>query len=181
MQVTDGDAGGGHSIRTATASDAAAVAELAERTFRETFAPDNSAADMNAYCKTAFGVEVQRAEIALPGSHFLLVEEGGAMVAYAHLRDDKKPPPSVTGAAPILLSRFYVDAPRHGTGLAQTLMGAVFVAARRRGARTLYLTVWDRNPRARKFYQKLGFVEVGTEPFVLGTDHQIDIIVAREL
>jgi len=53
--------------------------------------------------------------------------------------------------------------------------------ARAAGARTLWLGVWERNPRAIAFYKKVGFIEVGTHTFVLGADHQRDLVLARPL
>jgi ribosomal protein S18 acetylase RimI-like enzyme len=49
------------------------------------------------------------------------------------------------------------------------------------GARTLWLGVWERNPRAIAFYRKCGFTEVGTQTFVLGTDHQRDLVLERPI
>jgi ribosomal protein S18 acetylase RimI-like enzyme len=77
--------------------------------------------------------------------------------------------------------RFYVDRPWHGRGVAQTLMAAAASMARAAGARTLWLGVWERNERAIAFYRKSGFADVGTKIFVLGTDHQRDLVLARPL
>jgi ribosomal protein S18 acetylase RimI-like enzyme len=60
-------------------------------------------------------------------------------------------------------------------------MTAVLEAAVRRGAATLWLGVWERNPRAQAFYRKYGFVDVGAHTFILGSDHQIDRLMARPL
>ena len=60
-------------------------------------------------------------------------------------------------------------------------MAAVFAAARARGAQTVWLGVWEHNARAIAFYHKHGFEDVGSHEFVLGTDHQIDRLMARPL
>ena len=46
-------------IRPAEPSDAASLATLAERTFREAFAADNSAEDLDQHCDLKFGKEQQ--------------------------------------------------------------------------------------------------------------------------
>jgi ribosomal protein S18 acetylase RimI-like enzyme len=79
------------------------------------------------------------------------------------------------------LWRFYVDRSRHGQGIASQLMAAVEAAAMERGARTLWLGVWERNPRAVAFYRKYGFERVGEHAFVLGADAQTDWVLARPL
>ena len=170
----------GVTIRRAVSEDAAALAELAERTFRDTFEADNDKDDMAAYCATAFALAVQHAQIQDPAMDtMVVVGEGGRLVAYAQLRPGG--PDEVTVAGPIELWRFYVDAPHHGRGLAQRLMAAVLNAARSRAARTLWLGVWERNERARKFYRKFGFTDVGSHTFLLGRDRQTDLVMAMDL
>ena len=39
----------------------------------------------------------------------------------------------------------------------------------------------ERNPRAISFYEKGGFRTVGSHTFLLGTDEQRDIVMARPL
>ena len=77
------------------------------------------------------------------------------------------------------LKRFYIDRAWQGAGLAQALMRATLDAAIVSGARTLWLGVWEHNPRAIAFYRKFGFVEVGMHDFMLGRDRQTDLIMAR--
>ena len=77
--------------------------------------------------------------------------------------------------------RFYVDKPWQGRGLAAQLMRAVEKRALERGARELWLGVWERNERAQAFYRKHGFRQVGTQIFVVGTDPQTDHVMLREL
>jgi ribosomal protein S18 acetylase RimI-like enzyme len=48
-----------------------------------------------------------------------------------------------------------------------------------RGCDTIWLDVWERNLRARAFYQKWGFIEVGTQLFQLGDDLQNDLLMQR--
>ena len=53
--------------------------------------------------------------------------------------------------------------------------------ARAGGGRTLWLTAWERNPRAQAFYAKAGFRDVGTDTFVLGHSPQVDRVLVRAL
>jgi diamine N-acetyltransferase len=65
--------------------------------------------------------------------------------------------------------------------VAQPLMAAVVEEATSQGARTLWLGVWERNERAKAFYRKCGFTDVGSYPFVLGNDPQVDRVMVRAL
>jgi ribosomal protein S18 acetylase RimI-like enzyme len=87
----------------------------------------------------------------------------------------------VTGPSPVELYRFYVDRPWHGRGVAQQLMDGVQLAADELGGKTLWLSVWERNPRALAFYGKCGFADVGSAPFYVGSDRQTDRILAKDV
>ena len=167
-------------IRTATIGDAAALADLARRTFYDTFADTNDPADMALYLARAYGVDQQTRELNDRDITTLLVEVEGQAIAYAQLRGDHVPE-CVTGANPVELWRFYVDRGWHGRGVAQTLMTRVREVARDRGAKTLWLGVWERNDRARAFYAKSGFTDAGEHIFLFGTDPQTDRVMVTSL
>jgi ribosomal protein S18 acetylase RimI-like enzyme len=79
------------------------------------------------------------------------------------------------------LYRFYVDRSAHGSGVAQQLMAAARAAAREFGGRHLWLSVWERNPRALSFYKKEDFVDVGSTDFYVGSDRQTDRVLLASL
>jgi GNAT superfamily N-acetyltransferase len=170
-------------IRPATIVDATALSRLAAATFRDTFEGTNAPEDMARYLADAFAPERQAAEIADPSGSVILAEHDAAsgdadLVGYAHLIASPAPE-AVQGPAPLELKRLYVARAWHGQGVAQALMRAAIEAARARGAQTLWLGVWERNPRAVAFYGKFGFARVGEHTFVLGTDAQTDWLFAR--
>ena len=167
-------------IRRGESADAAALAELAARTFRETFAADNRPEDMAAHLAESYGLSQQGAELVDRGITTFLVEAEGQLAGYAQLRTGPVPQ-CVTGAAPLELWRFYIAQPWHGQGLAQALMERVMTEALERAASTLWLGVWERNERARAFYRKCGFTDVGSHVFMVGSDPQTDRILAKPL
>lgn len=155
-------------IRRAVTSDAAALAEIAARTFVDTFGAQNRPEDVAAYLAKSFGVPQQRREIE--EGITLLVEERGTLIAFAQVRRSG----SLQGD--VELARFYVDRAHHGRGVARELMDASIAAARNLG-RKMWLSVWERNPRAIRFYEKCGFVDEGTQPFIVGSDVQTDRVM----
>ena len=167
-------------IRRARDDDAERLAEFARRTFVETFAPDNTAEDMAMHVASAFGTGIQLRQIRDPGMVTLLAELGPTLAGFAQVRNGERPA-CVTGDSPVELWRFYVDRPVHGRGIAQALMRAVDHNAVELGGRTLWLGVWERNPRAIAFYAKCGFVDVGEHAFIFGTEEQTDRVMARSL
>jgi diamine N-acetyltransferase len=168
------------SIRRAVPADAPALASFGARTFRETFDAHNTREDMALYLKASYGPDLQAAELRDPGILTLLAEDGRRLAGFSQLREGPAPA-CVTGAAPIEIWRFYVDRAWQGRGVAQTLMMETLEAAVGRGARTVWLAVWERNLRAQAFYRKCGFVDCGAKEFILGRDRQTDRVMARDV
>jgi ribosomal protein S18 acetylase RimI-like enzyme len=167
-------------LRRATTADAAAIAELGERVFLATFGPLNTPEDLALYLPTAYGEARQRAEIVHPRWVTIVAADASALAGFVQLREGAAPP-AVRGADPIEIQRFYVDPAWHGRGVAQALMRAAEDAARERQAATVWLGVWEKNPRGIAFYEKCGFRHVGEHPFLLGHDLQTDWVMEKEL
>jgi ribosomal protein S18 acetylase RimI-like enzyme len=167
-------------VRRATAADAPELSQLGATTFRETFEAENTAEDMAGYLAEAFTPERQKAEIRDPSNVMLVAAEGRRLIGYAQLASGPAPR-AVRAPSPIELKRFYVSRAWQGRGVAQLLMTSVLQAARAREAETLWLGVWERNPRAIAFYRKYGFERVGEHTFMLGNDAQTDWVLARPL
>jgi GNAT superfamily N-acetyltransferase len=164
------------SIRVADVRDAAVLADLGRRTFRETFAADNTPEDMAAYTAEAFTVGRIAAEIGETRSVFLVAEASQEAVGFARLAPEA-PPACVTGPSPIRLVKLYVSADAIGSGVGAALVRASFEWASNSGHRTLWLGVWEHNLRARAFYERWGFAPVGFETFRLGSDDQNDVLM----
>ncbi len=95
----------------------------------------------------------------------------GEPIGYAKLRALKAPAPNPLPGA-LELQQLYVLRDFHGTGVAQQLMNWAIDAAQTGGAPELYLTVFSDNERAKRFYARYGFEEVGRCTFQVGD--QID-------
>ena len=165
-------------IRRAKADDARLLSELGARTFSETFAPDNSDADMTDYLSSAFSEAQQATELADPGSIFHIAEINGVAVGYALLRCGSVPA-AVTNDQPIELVRLYVSREYLGCRVGAGLMRVCISEASQLGYRILWLGVWEHNHRAQAFYRKWDFRVVGTHIFQLGGDAQTDLLMER--
>jgi ribosomal protein S18 acetylase RimI-like enzyme len=167
-------------IRRARPADAAALAELAERTFRDTFTIGNDPADMTLHCAASFGSGIQAREIDDPGWVTIVADDRGQLCGFGQLRPDA-PKACVAAARPSELYRLYVDDRWHGRGIAQQLMDEVMRSAARAGSDRMWLGVWEKNLRALAFYRKYGFEVVGHHVFQFGTDAQTDLIMAADI
>lgn len=167
-------------IRRATLADAPALAEVAAKTFHDTFAEFNSKEDMDAYMATAFSVNQLTAELADPDATFFVADTGQSLAGYAKVSTGEAPP-CVTGPNPFELVRLYVRQEWFGKGVAQALMQTYVDEAKNGGYQTLWLGVWEENHRAKAFYRKWGFEDVGEKVFMLGEDVQTDRVWVRRL
>jgi ribosomal protein S18 acetylase RimI-like enzyme len=167
-------------VRAAVPADASALAAFAEAMFRDTFAAGNTPADMDEYCASAFGQALQRAEIAEPALSTLLAEDAGRLVGYVQFGPGEAPA-CVSPPPAWELRRLYVAPESKGSGLASELTARAVSGARAGGAASLWLGVWERNPRAIRFYEKAGFKVVGEHTFQLGRDPQRDLIMTRPM
>ena len=166
-------------VRALGVSDAARYSAFAERLFRETYADGYDPADIEAYVALSFSPEQQSEELTEPGGRVLVIEdERNGLLGFAHLRQTAVPA-VLDGRFALEISRFYVDRPWHGRGLARVLMSACIAEARSRGADSLWLLVYQNNGRAVAFYEKCGFNRAGTQPFKLGRRIDQDWLMVR--
>lgn len=151
---------GSLAFRVATPADAHALAEFARRAFHDAYVAVMEPDLLARVLAEQFGVARQRGEIEDPAAAWIVAQVDGVLAGYACLRTGRMPEVG-TPPAPMEVARFYVDRAWHGRGLARALMDATVAHARRLGGRTLWLAVWQRNPRAIAFYRKYGFTQVG--------------------
>ncbi|MDD5370547.1 MAG: GNAT family N-acetyltransferase [Anaerolineaceae bacterium] len=167
-------------IRRALPADAELLARMGRQTFFDSFAADNTPENMAAYLDSAFSPKIQAAELADPHSTFLIAEVEEIPVGYARLFAGP-PPEAVTAPGPVELVRIYAVKDWIGRGVGAALMQACLEEAAYQDYRTIWLGVWQRNPRALAFYEKWGFERAGTHTFQLGNEAQTDWIMQRPI
>ncbi len=165
-------------LRAATSADAALLAHLAATTFRDTFAPHNTPADMELQLSRMYGDGKQGAELADARHSVFLAERDGETVGYVMLRRGPAPD-CVRGHDPIEIARIYAVKPRIGTGIGAALMQRSLAEASACGHDVVWLGVWEHNAPAIAFYRRWGFEDVGSHAFQLGRDLQTDRVMAR--
>lgn len=158
--------------------DAARIAALARDSFTETFGHLYSPANLAAFL-AGHTTEGWAATLASRADAVCVAEVEGTLIGYARLGAPKLPFEPEPGA--VELWQFYLLRPAHGTGLADELMEWVLADAARRDAPALYLSVFEDNGRAKRFYARHGFAFVTTHAFLVGDHRDTDHILRRAL
>lgn len=164
-------------IRHAQPEDAALLAAFAARAFTDAYRELSDAQEIADYVAEHFQPGVMAEVIADPACTTLLACVDDRLAGYAVIKATPAPD-CVTGHEPLKLWRLYLGEGFIGQGLGARLMREVHAEARRRGAQTLWLGVYDRNVRAVRFYERFGFAKVGGQEFPFGGQIYIDPVYA---
>lgn len=168
-------------LRAAVPADAAALSLVAGATFLEAFRDLLPGPDIVAHC-TAKSSPAAFAEWLGDGDSIVTLAEQpitATPLAYTVLTAPHLPVP--TTGEDVELKRIYALASTHGTGLGDALLAQALADARATGRTRMLLGVHPENRRARRFYERHGFVVVGERLFQVGTQTLLDPIYARSL
>lgn len=169
-------------VRPAGAGDAAALARIGERTFRETFLEDFAipypAADLAAWLPTVYGEAAMAARLADPAFRLWLAEDAGRPVGYAAAGPCHLPHPQAD-AAEGQLYQLYVGREAQGTGLGARLFDLAAGWLEAVHGPRLWLGVWSGNLKAQAFYRRRGFVPVGGYRFPVGAWRDDEFVYRR--
>jgi diamine N-acetyltransferase len=151
---------------------------LAQKIFADTFLPTNTPENVYDYVKNFLNVDCFRNDFKNKKVTTYGVFNDDKMIGYVQLvlHDEVR-----YGGARLELKRFYLEQAFHGKGYAQAMMEVCFGWARTVNEEKIWLGVWEHNHRARKFYEKCGFVKTAEHIFVMGQAHQTDHIFIKSL
>ncbi len=145
-----------------------ALLPIARQIFSDAFAHNYDGPAFETYCDRVYkpgGIMSQ--DFGVSEVEWRVAVAEGAPIGYAKLTPLRAPFETAAEGA-LEMQQLYVLRAWHGTGVADRLADWALQAARKKGAPELYLTVFDHNERAKRFYSRLGFLEVGRCTFQLG-------------
>jgi ribosomal protein S18 acetylase RimI-like enzyme len=174
----------GVAVRIAGQADAPVLHAVAAATFALACPPGTGEDQIASFIATQLSEDRFREYLRDENRQLLLaVDDGGLAVGYTMLifgePADGDVGSAVSARPTVELSKVYLLPGQHGTGAASALMDATLDAARRRGVASVWLGVNKLNVRANRFYERSGFVTVGSKKFQLGAEVHDDFV--REL
>jgi len=165
-------------FRDATPADLPAIDAVFRQSFCDTFAHLYSEANLRTFLDK-FTAEAWAGEYHGAGYRFRVAEVDGEVVAFVKLGPSTLPVD--TDKKAIELRQLYVLKAHHGSGIAVALTDWALATARQNGFEEVYLTVFTDNHRARRFYERYGFVYVAPYAFMVGDHEDEDIIMRLDL
>lgn len=165
--------------RNATPADGAELAKVARRCFTETFGTLYRQEDLAVFLDAAFGAKGLPSHLSDPEYAVRLAIDDKAIIGFCKLGPVAFP--GEWPASAIELHQLYVLGPWQGEGVAPALMDWALATARDRGAGEVILSVYVDNQRARRFYERYGFVEIGQYTFMVGDQPDDDRLMRLTL
>ncbi|MGZ3864136.1 MAG: N-acetyltransferase family protein [Bacteroidia bacterium] len=167
-------------VREAGEKDAEVISKLSADTFVETYSWYNTPENMQEYTQKHFSLEQTKKDIATPGTTFFLAEANKEIIGYAKLRVFENLP-ELAGKRNIEIERIYVQKKHHDKKAGYAIIKKCIDFAKGKNYGVIWLGVWEKNERAIKFYEKVGFEKFGTHNFQLGDDSQNDYLLKLDL
>jgi diamine N-acetyltransferase len=167
-------------IQTVTADDASLIASISRETFYDSFAEQNTVADMQLFLDTQFTTEKLIAEVLDPANIFFIAYVDDQPAGYCKMRPGAHIQMHTTEKV-IEISRFYARKNSIGKGIGKAMMQHALKYAQQQLYKKIWLGVWEKNERAIAFYQSFRFSKFGEHDFLLGTDLQRDWLMMKDL
>ncbi|MEB3206321.1 MAG: GNAT family N-acetyltransferase [Vampirovibrionales bacterium] len=148
-------------------------------TFEETFRTNYCDDDYHAYVKERLSIDALSAEREDPTAFFTLVVADETPAGYLkwNVPCRRYLPDSLTCQVPFNLERFYFLKAFQGMGIGPVALQYVLSQARYvHAADYIYLTVWEKNFRAQKFYQEAGFRTLTQVIYPVGNAQDIEFV-----
>jgi len=167
-------------IKPAGLPEAELIADIARKTFMETYGEMNTPENMEAYLNSQFSDEKLVEELQHPRTRFFLAYLNGIPVAFTKVRDDRKAK-KLEEIKALEIQRIYVLQEYQGFSMGKAMLDMIKELARKDGYQTIWLQVWQKNNKAIRFYQKAGFTVFETAKFLLGNSSQQDFLMRYDL
>jgi len=167
-------------IQSALLSDAMALRQLSEQTFFDTYTAFNTPENTQQHIIKYFNLNQIQQELVNTSIQYLLAKQFETLIGFAKLVKNQQTA-EVNDSNELEIQRFYIHKSHQGQQLGFHLMNSCIDWAIKAGFDTLWLGVWEHNPNAIQFYEKMGFSRCGTHTFTLGSDIQNDFLMKKRL
>jgi len=167
-------------IRKATIEDLDQLQKVCISTFIETYGSVNTKENMKNYLSENFSTENLQKELTDENTVFYLSILEGEIIGYLKLNFGPSQT-DIKDEKAIEIERIYVSKAFQRLGIGKLFYDKTLDVAKEKRLDYIWLGVWEKNPKAIKFYEKNGFAEFDKHVFMLGDDKQTDIMMKLQL
>ena len=153
---------------------------ISRQTFFDSFASQNTEKNMGLFLEAEFAEEKLKSELLNADSEFYFARSDNGIMGYLKINSGNAQTEFKENSG-MEIERIYALKEFYGKGVGKILLDKALEVAKESRMEYIWLGVWEKNPRAIRFYEKNGFIQFGSHPFRVGTDVQTDILMRREL
>jgi diamine N-acetyltransferase len=152
------------SLRMASSEDAVTISALSIQVFLDTYATEGVRPELALEAHSEYSVDAFAQRLAEPQRQFILVETGDGLLGFAEVLLTSVPSPAGALAGAELV-RLYVQPKAQRMNLGRSLLTRAEQLVQAENIGNLWLTAWEGNYKARSFYERVGYVDVGATTY----------------
>jgi diamine N-acetyltransferase len=166
-------------LRIATQADALNLTALSIQVWLDNYATGGLRDTLSRYVLTEFTEEKLSRIVSDPNTLVLVAEKDDHLIAYLQAALDRSTALS-TAKKQAEIDRVYVQEPFCRSGVGSLLMQEGEKQLAKLGFELVWLSAWEHNRRALRFYEKLGYEKLGMLDFVMGNEREINIVFGKQ-
>lgn len=156
-------------IIKATTAEATQISVVGKQSFYDAFhSIFINKNELAKYLNHTYSMEKLKGSISNTNNLFFVAYDDDKPVGFAKIKK-QSPHQQIKANTQTELQKIYVLKEYHGSGVGLTLLNTVLDAAREIGPELMWLNVHVTNSKAKRFYEKNGFVQAGKHYHTIGT------------
>ena len=156
--------------------------DLEVETYRDTFGPYISDADMEDYYQSVLSLEQIQKDLADPESEtYFVLDHNQEICGFLKFNWGKAQTEPVEMDKSFEIQRIYVKKECQGAGFGKEMFTFALDQAKSRGFEWAWLGVWERNFKAQDFYYRFGFERFSEHQYITGDTVDTDWLLRKHL
>ncbi len=150
------------------------------KTFTDTYGKQNTEKDLKDYFIKNYGLSKLNSEVQSDQSAYFFIYFGKQIAGYIKLNIGNNQTENISKES-LEVQRIYIRKAFQRQGLGKQLINFAINYAKESNKKNIWLGVWEQNASAISFYHAMGFKQVGSHHFILGSQNQTDLIMEKPL
>ncbi|MGM0124568.1 hypothetical protein IGI37_001946 [Enterococcus sp. AZ194] len=163
-----------------TIADVETLRALSIETYTATFAEQNTEKALVDYLEQAYNEEQLKKELNEKNSFFFFMQKGTEIVGYIKLNIGQAQSEDLQPHA-LEVERIYIRSAHKRKGYGSAGLKKAEEIAKSLHKTSIWLGVWEFNHKARAFYERQDFKEVGAHSFFMGEEEQTDLLLLKTI